>query len=1022
MPLSGVDFTLTGTDGQGNVINTTETTDANGEFAFTDLLASVNGTGSATGYTVTETVPAGFVATTPTSFSIDLLSRQELVAFAGQAMLPAPISTTIDFDDVDASSGPITGAVLDSYLNQLGITISDTTPSGLVEIVDDRFGFPSQVLRAFTDFNVFWHNSPNDPYAYTVNFAVPQASFGFTRPELFGATPSGLIVSPWRARAFDSTGTLLDTVGEPQLAFFGSTPAVPFTLNGPGITAVIFDRTTLNTIAGLNRVPTDNWIVDVPTDPRREVVMDADLMFGNFRAGFVEVDVIEQTSAKLTLVGGPLGPVPQGFRLAGSSTVEVLFDGGEGDADDDNGNNLDDVETELVELNLAGGGISVSLNPARRSFGGIEELVNNTLGRLDLDPFHAGDADSFFDVFFQIDVGGGLVLHNGQPMRIEAVIGEKPPIGARYIHIVPTAGPIELLDANDNPTGIFLVDAEHDTGFVEVDVIEQTGAKLTLVGGPLGPVPQGFRLAGSSTVEVLFDGGEGDADDDNGNNLDDVETELVELNLAGGGISVSLNPARRSFGGIEELVNNTLGRLDLDPFHAGDADSFFDVFFQIDVGGGLVLHNGQPMRIEAVIGEKPPIGARYIHILPPGGPMELVDAAGNPTGIFLIDAEHDTGFVEVDLEVSVTESLDPVVAGSGAGNLVYVVTVTNNGPSDATGVTISEDLTLPAGVTRDSVVASAGTFADTTAPDGTWTLDLAAGASETLTVTLTVDASTTGGTDVISNTAVVTALNEVDTNSGNNSATEATSVIAASPEIRIEGLGNEIADGDNSPSLADGTDFGEVIIDNTASQTFVIGNSGLAELGLTGAPLVEISGPHAGDFVVTATPASIIPVGGDGSFTVEFAPTAEGNREATVVIYNNDSDENPYTFAIRGTALPREGPPAPVSVDDYVSLTYGRMRFDRRTGLMSMDVVVTNTSAKTISAPQLVLEGISSSDVTLANKPDGQTSDGKDYLDLTDETGDGSLDPGESVMVRLYFKNPFRRRFTFDLGVWGVLS
>ena len=107
LPLIGVDFTLTGTDGQGNVVNTTETTDVNGEFWFTGLLASVNGVGPATGYTVTETVPAGFVATTPTSYSTDLLSRQELVALPGQAMLPAPVSTTIDFDDVDAGDGSL---------------------------------------------------------------------------------------------------------------------------------------------------------------------------------------------------------------------------------------------------------------------------------------------------------------------------------------------------------------------------------------------------------------------------------------------------------------------------------------------------------------------------------------------------------------------------------------------------------------------------------------------------------------------------------------------------------------------------------------------------------------------------------------------------------------------------------------------------------------------------------------------------------------------------------------------------
>ena len=69
-----------------------------------------------------------------------------------------------------------------------------------------------------------------------------------------------------------------------------------------------------------------------------------------------------------------------------------------------------------------------------------------------------------------------------EPMRIQSVIGDKPPLGERYIHILPATGPIELLDANGERTGIFLVDAEHDTGFVEVDVIEHS-ATVELVGG-----------------------------------------------------------------------------------------------------------------------------------------------------------------------------------------------------------------------------------------------------------------------------------------------------------------------------------------------------------------------------------------------------------------------------------------------------------------------------------------------------------------------------------------------------------
>ena len=65
-----------------------------------------------------------------------------------------------------------------------------------------------------------------------------------------------------------------------------------------------------------------------------------------------------------------------------------------------------------------------------------------------------------------------------------------------------------------------------------------------------------------------------------------------------------------------------------------------------------------------------------------------------PGAVMLADAQglgtitnDDTS---VDLAVTKTESVDPVEAGSGPGNLSYLVTVTNDGPSDATGVEITE--------------------------------------------------------------------------------------------------------------------------------------------------------------------------------------------------------------------------------------------------------------------------------------------------------------------------------------------
>ncbi|HEX4955046.1 MAG TPA: GEVED domain-containing protein [Thermoanaerobaculia bacterium] len=145
----------------------------------------------------------------------------------------------------------------------------------------------------------------------------------------------------------------------------------------------------------------------------------------------------------------------------------------------------------------------------------------------------------------------------------------------------------------------------------------------------------------------------------------------------------------------------------------------------------------------------------------------------------------------VDMVVGKTESIDPVVAGSGAGNLTYVVTVTNNGPSDASGITLSEVVTVPAGVTVDSVTPSQGSFVS---PN--WTVgNLAAGASATLTVVLTASSAASPGTDVICDTATLTAVNEVQVATGNEADTECTS-ITVSADLSI----TKVDDADPPPA------------------------------------------------------------------------------------------------------------------------------------------------------------------------------------------------------------------------------
>ncbi len=138
------------------------------------------------------------------------------------------------------------------------------------------------------------------------------------------------------------------------------------------------------------------------------------------------------------------------------------------------------------------------------------------------------------------------------------------------------------------------------------------------------------------------------------------------------------------------------------------------------------------------------------------------------------------GVPTADLTLTKSESADPVTAGSGASNLTYTVTVTNGGPSPATGLTLSEALTLPSGVSIVSITPSGGsvsTYLPANDPNGTWEIgDLAVSASATLTVVLTVGPSAAPGTDVVSDTVTVTVLNEA--NNGDTSVTEATSVTA----------------------------------------------------------------------------------------------------------------------------------------------------------------------------------------------------------------------------------------------------
>ncbi|UPT71451.1 MAG: choice-of-anchor D domain-containing protein [Flavobacterium sp. JAD_PAG50586_2] len=121
-------------------------------------------------------------------------------------------------------------------------------------------------------------------------------------------------------------------------------------------------------------------------------------------------------------------------------------------------------------------------------------------------------------------------------------------------------------------------------------------------------------------------------------------------------------------------------------------------------------------------------------------------------------------------------------------------------------------------------------------------------------------------------------------------------------EIDVQGNALSIADGDAVTSVNDGTDFGPADINLvTVTRTFTIRNTGSLSLTISNP---TISGLNASEFTISANPGTLtILAGSSTTFSVTFNPSAVFTRVAQINITNNDSDENPYNFAIQGTGL-----------------------------------------------------------------------------------------------------------------------
>ncbi|MCK4660445.1 MAG: hypothetical protein KAV82_13065 [Phycisphaerae bacterium] len=370
---------------------------------------------------------------------------------------------------------------------------------------------------------------------------------------------------------------------------------------------------------------------------------------------------------------------------------------------------LDVIDTEILYMSLESGGYTLIAGadlgavPLAESLGAIAEQPDDPLL-----------ADSFFDVYFEIELDDGTLAYNQDPLHVDSVIDCVPP-NTTYIH------PVGCIPMYDSPTGgtwiANLVTADHDLypmpeacclPLPYANCVDVTPAECVAYedGTPQGPgtacssppeacclptgecldmdplccddlggvapesgsgcqgdgnhngiddacedipcgdcgpgphwvdvcshgadfVPSGALVGIDTDLDCVVDGNlilsgpatlmRSDPMDDSVNypgvalvdgHLDVIDTEMVYLGLTGGGYTLTAGAGY----GYNGVLSPSMGAIVEQPDDNLMADSFFDVYFEIDLPGPgpLRLYNHEPLRIESEIPCVPP-PAEYIH-------------------------------------------------------------------------------------------------------------------------------------------------------------------------------------------------------------------------------------------------------------------------------------------------------------------------------------------------------------------------------------------------------------------------
>lgn len=264
------------------------------------------------------------------------------------------------------------------------------------------------------------------------------------------------------------------------------------------------------------------------------------------------------------------------------------------------------------------------------------------------------------------------------------------------------------------------------------------------------------------------------------------------------------------------------------------------------------------------------------------------------------DDTAGAGVTPIAADIAITKTVSDTVPNQNT-NVTFTITATNNGPSNATGVLVTD--VLPAGLNLVSATPSTGTYDSVT---HVWTIGpLANAASGTLLIVARVT-----GTNPVINTATKTGEVQPDAVPGNNSASATVTGQAAD-------IGVVMTVNDPTPNLGSNVTFIVTATNNGPSNATGVEVSDPIPTGLT----IVSATPSAGTYSSGTGTWRIGPLANRASATLTIVATVNTSNVTVNTATRTAGNQPDYTVANDSASATVTGQAADIAITKTVDLS-----------------------------------------------------------------------------------------------------